>query len=38
MLGIVCEAGFADALHAGPVHSRVPTGKMSYKGDIVCLH
>lgn len=37
MRGIVCEAGFADASHAGPVHSRVPAGKMSYKGDIVCL-
>ena len=28
---------FADASHAGPAHSRVPAGKMSYKGDIVCL-
>ena len=37
MRGIVCEAGFADASHAGPVHSRVPAGKMSYKGDILCL-
>lgn len=38
MRGIVCEAGFADASHAGPTHSRVSAGKMSYKGDIVCLH
>lgn len=37
MRGIVCEAGFVDASHAGPAHSRVPAGKMSYKGDIVCL-
>ena len=37
MRGIVCEAGFADASHAGPAHSRVPAGKMSYKGDIGCL-
>ena len=37
MRGIICEAGFADASHAGPVHSRALAGKMSYKGDIVCL-
>ena len=37
MRGIVCEAGFADASHAGPAHDRVLAGKMSYKGDIVCL-
>ena len=37
MRGIVCETGFADASHAGPAHDRVLAGKMSYKGDIVCL-
>ena len=37
MRGIVCEAGFAAASHAGPAHDRVLAGKMSYKGDIVCL-
>ena len=37
MRGIVCGAGFADASHTGPAHSRALAGKMSYKGDIVCL-